>query len=91
MFELHTDECSPCILMCAPAALLQLQCCVHAQQPAKPFHAVDLRRTYIKPECSPKETILVSRICVCVFGCLMGILAVLLNVAGVSLGWVRKV
>lgn len=28
-----------------------------------------------------------SRICVVVFGCLMGILAVLLNVAKVSLGW----
>lgn len=46
-------------------------------------------RTYIKPNCSPKETILVSRISVVAFGCLMGILAVLLNVAGVSLGWVR--
>jgi hypothetical protein len=51
--------------------------------------AVIRYRTYIKPNCSPKETILVSRICVVAFGCLMGILAVLLNVAGVSLGWVR--
>jgi hypothetical protein len=33
----------------------------------------------------------VSRISVVAFGCLMGILAVLLNVAGVSLGWVRRV
>ncbi len=48
----------------------------------------DVYRTYIKPAASPKETITVSRICVCVFGCLMGILAVLLNVAKVSLGWV---
>lgn len=39
-------------------------------------------------QASAKQIINVSRICVVVFGLLMGILAVLLNVAGVSLGWV---
>jgi SSS family transporter len=48
----------------------------------------DIYRTYIKPDATPKETITVSRISVFVFGLLMGILAVLLNVAKVSLGWV---
>ncbi len=48
----------------------------------------DIFRTYISPNASPATTIKVSRVCVFVFGCLMGILAVLLNVANVSLGWV---
>ncbi len=40
---------------------------------------------------TPKQTILVSRCAVVAFGMLMGILAVILNVAGVSLGWVYLV
>ena len=48
----------------------------------------DVYRTYINPEATAKQIITFSRICVVVFGLLMGILAVLLNVAGVSLGWV---
>lgn len=48
----------------------------------------DIYRTYINPNATPKQTIMVSRISVVVFGILMGVLAVLLNVAGVSLGWV---
>ena len=48
----------------------------------------DIYRTYINPNASPATTIKVSRIAVIAFGCLMGILAVLLNVAKVSLGWV---
>ncbi len=40
---------------------------------------------------TPKQTIVVSRRAVVVFGMLMGVLAVVLNVAGVSLGWVYLV
>lgn len=39
-------------------------------------------------QATPKQIVTFSRVCVVVFGLLMGILAVLLNVAGVSLGWV---
>lgn len=48
----------------------------------------DIYRTYINKNATPKQTIMVSRISVVVFGLLMGVLAVLLNVAKVSLGWV---
>ncbi|XP_020552693.1 urea-proton symporter DUR3 isoform X2 [Sesamum indicum] len=47
----------------------------------------DIYRTYINPDASGKQILKVSRIVVLVFGCLMGILAVILNKAGVSLGW----
>ena len=79
--SLLTDLRTQCTCPAAPA--------LSAQKPD--VGAVIRCRTYIKPNCSPKETILVSRICVVAFGCLMGILAVLLNVAGVSLGWVRRI
>lgn len=42
----------------------------------------------LQKNATPKQTILVSRCAVVAFGVLMGILAVVLNVAGVSLGWV---
>lgn len=45
----------------------------------------------LQKNATPKQTIMVSRISVVVFGLLMGVLAVLLNVAGVSLGWVYLV
>mmetsp|Transcript_3555 Transcript_3555/g.10340 ORF Transcript_3555/g.10340 Transcript_3555/m.10340 type:complete len:694 (-) Transcript_3555:691-2772(-) len=51
----------------------------------------DIYRTYINKNATPKQTIMVSRVSVVTFGVLMGILAVLLNVAGVSLGWVYLV
>ncbi|MCO5592213.1 hypothetical protein L7F22_046211 [Adiantum nelumboides] len=47
----------------------------------------DVYRTYINPNASGKQILQVSRIVVLVFGCFMGVLAVILNKAGVSLGW----
>ena len=47
----------------------------------------DIYRTYINPKASGDEILRVSRLVILVFGCLMGALAVALNVAGVSLGW----
>ena len=48
-------------------------------------------RTYINPNARGTQIVNFSRAAVCVFGILMGVLAVLLNVAGVSLGWVYLV
>ncbi|QCD90916.1 solute:Na+ symporter [Vigna unguiculata] len=47
----------------------------------------DIYRTYINPNASGKQILKVSRGVVLGFGCLMGLLAVILNKAGVSLGW----
>nr|XP_023903866.1 urea-proton symporter DUR3 isoform X2 [Quercus suber] len=47
----------------------------------------DIYRTYINPEADGKKILKVSRGVVLVFGCFMGLLAVILNKAGVSLGW----
>ncbi|KAK9065618.1 hypothetical protein SSX86_015019 [Deinandra increscens subsp. villosa] len=47
----------------------------------------DIYRTYINPDATGKQILRVSRIVVFSFGCFMGILAVILNKAGVSLGW----
>ncbi|KAL2544356.1 Urea-proton symporter DUR3 [Forsythia ovata] len=47
----------------------------------------DIYRTYINPEASGKQILKVSRSVVLAFGCFMGILAMILNKAGVSLGW----
>ncbi|XP_044503572.1 urea-proton symporter DUR3-like [Mangifera indica] len=47
----------------------------------------DIYRTYINPEASGKKILKVSRAIVLGFGCFMGLLAVILNKAGVSLGW----
>lgn len=47
----------------------------------------DIYRTYINPEASGKQILKVSRCVVLGFGCFMGVLAVMLNKAGVSLGW----
>lgn len=47
----------------------------------------DIYRTYINPDATGKQILKVSRTVVLAFGCLMGILAVILNKAGVSLGW----
>ncbi|KAK6137220.1 hypothetical protein DH2020_029037 [Rehmannia glutinosa] len=47
----------------------------------------DIYRTYINPDASGKQILKVSRCVVLAFGCFMGILAVILNKAGVSLGW----
>lgn len=47
----------------------------------------DIYRTYINPQASGKQILKVSRSIVLAFGCFMGILAVILNKAGVSLGW----
>uniref|UniRef100_A0A0E0R2Z7 Urea-proton symporter DUR3 n=1 Tax=Oryza rufipogon TaxID=4529 RepID=A0A0E0R2Z7_ORYRU len=47
----------------------------------------DIYRTYLNPGASGKQILRVSRAVVLGFGCFMGVLAVVLNVAGVSLGW----
>ncbi|KAI9357535.1 Sodium:solute symporter family-domain-containing protein [Pilaira anomala] len=47
----------------------------------------DVYRTYIRPDAKGKEVIRFSHICVITFGILMGILAVLLNLTGISLGY----
>jgi len=47
----------------------------------------DIYRTYINPDATGKQILRVSRAVVLAFGCLMGVLAVILNLAGVSLGW----
>ncbi|GLU05278.1 hypothetical protein SLE2022_223870 [Rubroshorea leprosula] len=48
----------------------------------------DIYRTYINPDASGKKILKVSRAVVLGFGCFMGLLAVILNKAGVSLGWI---
>lgn len=47
----------------------------------------DIYRTYINPDASGKKILKVSRAVILGFGCFMGLLAVMLNKAGVSLGW----
>ncbi|XP_015963168.1 urea-proton symporter DUR3 isoform X1 [Arachis duranensis] len=47
----------------------------------------DIYRTYINPNAGGKKILKVSRSVVLGFGCFMGLLAVILNKAGVSLGW----
>lgn len=47
----------------------------------------DIYRTYINPDASGKKILRVSRFVIFVFGCFMGLLAVILNKAGVSLSW----
>lgn len=47
----------------------------------------DIYRTYINPNATGKQILKVSRIVILAFGCFMGVLAVILNKAGVSLGW----
>lgn len=47
----------------------------------------DIYRTYINPKATGKQILWVSRLAVLCFGCFMGVLAIVLNKAGVSLGW----
>ncbi|CAO0797362.1 unnamed protein product [Mucor circinelloides] len=47
----------------------------------------DIYRTYIRPEAKGKEVVRFSHICVICFGILMGVLAVLLNLTGINLGY----
>ncbi|GLJ26678.1 hypothetical protein SUGI_0519190 [Cryptomeria japonica] len=47
----------------------------------------DIYRTYINPNANGKQILKVSRAVVLTFGCLMGVLAVVLNKAGISLEW----
>ncbi|KAL3738562.1 hypothetical protein ACJRO7_020003 [Eucalyptus globulus] len=51
----------------------------------------DIYRTYINPNASGKKILQVSRGIILGFGCFMGVLAVILNKAGVSLGWMYLV
>lgn len=47
----------------------------------------DIYRIYINPDATGKQILRVSRAVIFIFGCLMGVLAVILNLFGVSLGW----
>lgn len=47
----------------------------------------DIYRSYINPDASGEKILKVSRVVILGFGCFMGFLAVILNLAGVSLGW----
>lgn len=47
----------------------------------------DVYRTYIRPNAKGEEVVRFSHICVITFGILMGVLAVLLNLTGISLGY----
>lgn len=47
----------------------------------------DIYRTYINPRATGKQILSVSRTVVFLFGCFMGVLAIILNKVGVSLGW----
>lgn len=47
----------------------------------------DIYRDYFNPKANGKQILFVSRICVLCFGIFMGVLAIILNEAGVSLGW----
>eukprot|EP00775_Hariotina_reticulata_P012232 gene12232-12370_t len=48
----------------------------------------DVYRTYINPKANGKQIVFVSRIMVCVFAVLSGVLAIVLMKIGLSLGWV---
>jgi len=50
--------------------------------------AYDIYKTYFKPNATGKQIITVSRIMVCVYGVLSGVLAVVLLKLELSLGWV---
>ncbi|KAK5122543.1 hypothetical protein LTR85_003806 [Meristemomyces frigidus] len=47
----------------------------------------DVYKTYIKPDASGKRLILVSHICICIFGMTMAIFACIWNAIGIGLGW----
>ncbi|XP_042503528.1 urea-proton symporter DUR3-like [Macadamia integrifolia] len=47
----------------------------------------DIYRTYINPNANGRQILNASRFVILAFGCLMGVIAVILNMAGVSLGW----
>lgn len=49
--------------------------------------AYDIFRTYIKPDATGKQIIMVSRIAIVGFGIFSGILGIILNKIGISLGW----
>eukprot|EP00898_Chlorokybus_atmophyticus_P008097 jgi/Chlat1/8289/Chrsp78S07735 len=48
----------------------------------------DMYKTYLRPNASAKEILMVSRVSVIVLGCLMGVLGVILEVSTLSLGFV---
>eukprot|EP00882_Tetradesmus_deserticola_P003386 GHRQ01003582.1.p1 GENE.GHRQ01003582.1~~GHRQ01003582.1.p1 ORF type:complete len:665 (+),score=225.71 GHRQ01003582.1:267-2261(+) len=50
--------------------------------------AYDVYRTYINPKATGKQMVFVSRVMVCVYAVLSGILAIVLMRIGLSLGWV---
>eukprot|EP00177_Eucheuma_denticulatum_P007499 GFKZ01013653.1.p1 GENE.GFKZ01013653.1~~GFKZ01013653.1.p1 ORF type:complete len:686 (-),score=74.92 GFKZ01013653.1:55-2082(-) len=48
----------------------------------------DIYRTYINPNATGKQIIFLSRFVILFFGLLMGVLGIILNLIGLSLGWV---
>ena len=51
----------------------------------------DIYKTYINPKATGTQILFVSRCIVLAFGIFMGVLAIILNQAGVSLGWMYLV
>ena len=50
----------------------------------------DIYKTYINPQCTGKQALMISKVVVVVFGLLMGGLGVALNYMGLNLGWVYQ-
>jgi Na+/proline symporter len=53
--------------------------------------AYDVYRTYFNPKATGKQLVFVSRIMVCVYAVLSGVLAIVLMFIGLNLGWVYLV
>jgi hypothetical protein len=47
----------------------------------------DIYKSYFHPAASPARLILVSKVCICIFGLTMSLFAVIWNAIGVDLGW----
>ena len=50
--------------------------------------AYDVYKTYFNPDCTGDDIKRISRIVIVVYGLAMGVLSVILNMIGLSLGWV---
>jgi len=47
----------------------------------------DIFKTYIKPSATPKQLIFVAHVCICIWGVVMAVFAIIWNVIGIDLGW----
>ncbi|KAL1394185.1 solute symporter family transporter [Phyllosticta capitalensis] len=51
----------------------------------------DIYKTYLKPRATPENLIFVSHVCICLFGLIMAIFAVIWEQIGIDLGWLYLV